>query len=36
MVLIGDVGHVQAHFVLIGDNINLDARYVHGFVSNVP
>jgi hypothetical protein len=30
MVLLGDVGHVEARFSLFGDGINLDARWVHG------
>jgi hypothetical protein len=28
--LLGDVGHVEAHFGPFGDSANLDARYVHG------
>jgi hypothetical protein len=30
MVLLGDVGQVEAHFGPFGDGVNLDARYVHG------
>jgi hypothetical protein len=30
MVLLGDVGQVEARFGLLGDSINLEARYVHG------
>ena len=30
MVLLGDVGEVEAHFSLFGDSVNLDARQVHG------
>jgi hypothetical protein len=30
MELLGDVGQVQAHFGPLGDNVNLNARYVHG------
>jgi hypothetical protein len=30
MLLLGDVGHVEAHFGPFGDRINLEARYVHG------
>jgi hypothetical protein len=30
MVLLGDVGQVEARFSLFGDSINLDAIYVHG------
>jgi hypothetical protein len=29
MVLLGDVGQVEARFGLFGDSINLEARYVH-------
>jgi hypothetical protein len=30
MVLLGDVGQVEAYFVLFGNTINLEARKVHG------
>jgi hypothetical protein len=30
MVLVGDIGQVEARFSLFGDNINLNAIYVHG------
>jgi hypothetical protein len=30
MVLLGDVGQLEAHFGLFGDSIILEARYVHG------
>jgi hypothetical protein len=30
MVHLGDVGQVEARFGLFGDNVNLDARKVHG------
>jgi hypothetical protein len=30
MVLLGDMGHVVAHFGLFGDSVNQGARYVHG------
>jgi hypothetical protein len=30
MALLGDVGQVEAHFILFGDSVNLDAREVHG------
>jgi hypothetical protein len=36
MVLLGDVGQVEAHFSLFGDSVNLSARYVHGFAMNLP
>ena len=29
MELLGDVGHVEAHFVLFGDSVNLSTRWVH-------
>jgi uncharacterized membrane protein len=29
-VLLGDVAQVEAHFGVLGDSANLDARYVHG------
>jgi uncharacterized membrane protein len=35
MELLGDVGHVEAHFGLFGDGANLDARWVHKFAPNV-
>jgi hypothetical protein len=25
----GDVGRVECHFVLFGDNVSVDVRYVH-------
>jgi hypothetical protein len=31
MVLLGDIGQLEAHFGPFGDSINLKARYVHGF-----
>jgi hypothetical protein len=30
MELLGDVGHVEAHFGLFGDSVNLHTRLVHG------
>jgi hypothetical protein len=30
MVLLGDVGQVEACFGPFGDSINLEVRYVHG------
>jgi len=36
MVLLGDEAQVKARLSLYGDGANLDARYVHGFVSNGP
>jgi hypothetical protein len=30
MVLLGDIGQVEARFGPFGDRINLDARLVHG------
>jgi hypothetical protein len=30
MVLVGDVGQVEARFGLFGDSVNLGARWVHG------
>jgi hypothetical protein len=30
MVLLGDIGQVEARFGPFGDSINLDARWVHG------
>ena len=36
MVLLGDEAQVKARFSPFGDGANLDARYVHGFVSNGP
>jgi hypothetical protein len=30
MELLGDVGQMEAHFSLFGDNVNLDMRKVHG------
>jgi hypothetical protein len=30
MVLLGDVGLVEAHFSLFRDSVNLSARWVHG------
>jgi len=30
MVLLRDVGQVDAHFSPFGDSVNLDARLVHG------
>jgi hypothetical protein len=29
MVLLADVGQVEARFSLLGDSINLKSRYVH-------
>jgi hypothetical protein len=29
MVLLGDVGQVEAHFGPFGDSVNLDAIWVH-------
>jgi hypothetical protein len=30
MQLLGDVGHVESHFCLVGDGVSVDARSVHG------
>jgi hypothetical protein len=30
MELLGDVGQVEARFGLLGERVNLGARYVHG------
>ena len=30
MVLLADVGEVEAHFNLFGDSVSLNARLVHG------
>jgi hypothetical protein len=30
MVLLGDIGQLEAHFGPFRDSINLEARYVHG------
>jgi hypothetical protein len=30
MVLLGDIGQVEARFEPFGDSIKLDARWVHG------
>ena len=30
MVLVRDVGQVEAHFGPFGDSVNLDASYMHG------
>ena len=30
MLLLGDVGEVEARFSQVGDSVNLDARLVHG------
>jgi hypothetical protein len=35
MVLLRDVGQLQAHLGPFGDNVNLYARWVHYFVLNV-
>jgi hypothetical protein len=32
MELLGDVRQVEARFGLLGDNVNLDARQVHGLL----
>ena len=29
MELVGDVGHVESHFGLIGNSVTVDARKVH-------
>ena len=34
MAFLGDEAQVKARFSPFGDGANLDARYVHGFVSN--
>jgi hypothetical protein len=31
MVLLGDIGQLEAHFGPFRDSINLEARNVHGF-----
>jgi hypothetical protein len=30
MELLGDLGHVESHFGLFGDNVSVHARKVHG------
>jgi hypothetical protein len=30
MLLLGDIGQMEARFGSFGDSINLDARYLHG------
>ena len=30
MELLGDVGHVESHFIPFGDNVSVGARWVHG------
>jgi hypothetical protein len=30
MVLLGDMGQVEAHFCRFGDSVNLGTRYVYG------
>jgi hypothetical protein len=30
MELLGDMGQVEARFGLLGDSVNLNARFVHG------
>ena len=30
MVLLGDVGHVESRFGLVGDSVSVGARQVHG------
>jgi hypothetical protein len=29
MELLGDVGHFESHFSLVGDNVSVGARWVH-------
>jgi hypothetical protein len=36
MVLLCDGAQVNASFGPFGDRANLDARYVHGFMLNIP
>jgi hypothetical protein len=36
MELLGDVGHVESRFGPFGDNVRVGARWVHGFLLNVP
>ena len=36
MELLGDVGHVQSRFVLLGDSVSVGARYVNGLRTLVP
>ena len=36
MELLGDVGHVESHFILFGDSVRVDASWVHGFALDVP
>jgi hypothetical protein len=36
MVLLGDVGQLEARFSPFGDNVNFSARLVHDFAPNVP
>jgi hypothetical protein len=31
MVFLDDEAQMDAHFILFGDSVNLDARYVHGW-----
>ena len=30
MELLGDVGHAESHFFLLGDNVSVGARKLHG------
>ena len=30
MELLGDMGHMESHFVPFGDNVSIGARLVHG------
>jgi hypothetical protein len=36
MILLGDEAEVEARFSPFVDSANLDARWMHGFASNVP
>ena len=29
MELLGDMGHVESHFLMFGDSVSVGARYVH-------
>jgi hypothetical protein len=36
MDLLGDVGHMESHFLLFGDRAGVGVRQVHGFSRNIP
>ena len=35
MVLLGDIGRVEAHFGMFGDNVSLGTRVVHSWHSTL-